>query len=396
MDCLEQYEQFRGEVRRFCRVRMPADIHEKVLGNLNIERDDHARWQAILASNGWLTGHWPVAHGGLGWPPLQRWVFEQELYDYGSPGIVPFGVNYAGPVIYTFGSEEQRRLFLPGIRSDETWWAQGYSEAGAGSDLASVRTKAVRDGDDWVVSGTKLWTTMAHWGQLMFALVRTSPGDRPQQGLSFIVIDLASPGVSIRPIITIDEAHHVNEVVLDDVRIPAVNLIGEEGQGWAYTKFLLQNERLLGADVGRLSRKSRDLVRLLSEVSRDGQPLISDQSWKRRVAGVESRLMALESLAVAMFEKHESGADANGEASALKIFGSELAQEIEGASIDALSHAGLSFQTDALAHGWPGGVAGPQGAAGLVREYLFGRVATIYGGSTEIQKNIIAKSMLEL
>jgi alkylation response protein AidB-like acyl-CoA dehydrogenase len=388
-------EGFRQEVREFCKARLPPDIRAKVLANRPLDKSDHVRWQKILAENGWFTGHWPVAEGGLGWTPLQRWVFESEAYRQGAPWLIPFGATYVAPVLYTFGSEAQRRRHLPAIRSSDCWWAQGYSEPGAGSDLAAVSTRAERDGDDWIVTGVKLWTTMAQWADMMFALVRTSAADRPQNGLSFLLIDLRSPGVSIRPIRTIDQHHHVNEVVLDQVRVSGADLVGEPGQGWTYAKFLLGHERLVGADVGRCSRKLEDLRALSLAVGSAGRPLARDAAWRRRIASIQARLMGLESLAASMLTQHQSGGDPGARASVLKLLWSEISQDIDGAAMDALGHAGLPYPVETLSPDWAG-AAGPSHAAGFAREYLHGRALTIYGGSSEIQRNIIAKAVLGL
>lgn len=392
----DDLNDFRDEVRLFCAEHLPQDIRAKVIANQRLEKADHVRWQKILTAKGWFVGFWPEAYGGLGWSALKRWVFENEMYYHGSPWLIPFGLAYVAPVLYTYGSEEQRRKFLPDIRNSDAWWAQGYSEPGAGSDLANIATRAVRDGNEWVVTGTKIWTTMAQWADMMFAIVRTEASDRPQRGLSFILIDLKSPGVTIRPIRTIDAVHHVNEVILDEVRIPIANLIGEEGRGWAYAKFLLGNERLLGADVGRSTRMLEDLRALAGRTYEGGVPLIKEAGWRRRIAAIEIRLMALESMAITMLSEQQQGADPGAKASVLKLIGSEIAQDIEGASIDLLGHTGLSFQTEALDAGWQGRAVGPIHTAGLIRDYLHGRASTIYGGSSEVQKNIVAKAVLDL
>ena len=388
--------RFRSEVRAFCQSNLSPALRAKVLANQHLDKADYIGWQKILAGKGWFTGHWPKEYGGLDWNPLQRWIFENEIYQYGSPWLIPFGVSYVAPVLYTFGTEAQRQRFLPAIRSSDCWWAQGFSEAGAGSDLAGVLTRAVRDGDHWIVTGTKLWTTMAQWADMMFAIVRTAPSERPQEGLSFVVIDMNAPGVTVRPIRTIDECHHVNEVILDDVRIPADNLIGDPGRGWTYSKFLLGNERLLAADVGRSMRRLDDLRAMTLDVRNGGRPLADDPVWRRRIAAVEVRLMALESLALSLLAEQQSGIDPGARASSLKLLASESIQDIDGARIDAVGSAGLSDQTEALDAAWAGAAAGPLHAAGEMREYLHGRVATIYGGSSEIQRNIIAKAVLRL
>jgi alkylation response protein AidB-like acyl-CoA dehydrogenase len=299
-------------------------------------------------------------------------------------------------VLYTYGSREQCERFLPDIRNSNLWWAQGYSEPGAGSDLARVATRAVRDGTDWLITGRKIWTTYAHWADMLFAIVRTEDGGRPQQGLSFMLIDLHSPGITIRPIETIDGCHHLNEVTFDDVRVPADNLIGEPGKGWLYSKFLLGNERLLGAEVGRCAFMLQRLEQVLSDIPVAGQALIDDPRWRARTASLQARLMSLESLALSLLAEQEAGEDPGARASTLKLLGSHIAQDIDVASLDAVSVGGPVYQTEALDAGWTGHIVGHATAPGIVREYLHGRANTIVGGSSEIQKNIIAKAVLGL
>lgn len=380
-----ELDLFQSEVREFVQARLPRETRDKVCSGRALEKADHVEWQKMLVEKNWYVGHWPKAYGGLDWSPMQRWIFENTLYSHGSPWLIPFGISFVAPVIYTFGTDEQKQRFLPAIRNSEAWWCQGYSEAGAGSDLANVATRAVRDGDEWVISGSKIWTTTAHWADMMFAIVRTSAGSRPQLGLSFVLIDLSVPGVTIRPIRTIDGHHHVNEVLLDEVRIPAGNLIGEEGKGWSHTKFLLDRERMLGAEVGRCSReleRARQLVGLADEGCPDGHRL----HWAKRIASLEMRLVALESLAFDVLATHASGNSAGATPSMLKLIGSELSQDIDSAALDAISDTRLR-PTDSAAFNAL--------SQGVLDQYLYGRAATIYGGSSEIQRNILSRAILE-
>jgi alkylation response protein AidB-like acyl-CoA dehydrogenase len=382
----------RDEVRGFCESKLPDDIRTKVLLNQHLTKDDHLRWHRILHSGGLLVGHWPKEQGGRGWSRLERWVFENEIYRAGSPWLVPFGITYLGPVVFTFGDAAQKARWLPPTAESQIWWAQGYSEPNAGSDLASIRTRGVRNGDDFVVSGQKTWTTMAHWADMMFTLVRTATSDRPQTGISFLLIDLSSPGVTIRPIPTIDCEHHINEVFLDEVRVPAENLIGGEGAGWTIAKYLLGNERLLAAEVG----KARRLLRQLDTfIQLDDGDTNRASIWRRRRAELEARTLGLESISYDLLAEADAGRDPGPLASMLKLVGSELIQAINSAALDALGGSGLSI-SDTILQGGQDTDRLPSGGTGAIAEYLHGRAATIYGGSSEIQRNILAKAVLGL
>ena len=389
-------EQFRAEVRRFCDEKLPAGLKHKVLNNLLIEKEDYVQYLKILHAQGWSAGHWPQKYGGCNWNPLQRFIFEEETTQAGAPWLIPFGVNYVGPIIYTYGSAPQKERFLPAIRSTDEWWAQGYSEPGAGSDLASLRTRAVRDGDFYVVTGQKIWTTYVQWADWIFCLVRTSSEDRPQKGISFLLIDMKTPGITIRPIATMDGYRHVNEVFFDEVRVPCENLVGKEGEGWGYGKVLLANERVLVAELGRSTRQLRRLEQLVRTTQRGGRPLVEDPAFARRVAELKFRLHVLRSTCYQSVADAMGGTAPGAEASLMKIRGSELQQDIAEAMLDALGLAGIVFDP-AAAHG-DGHMppAGPFEATGILRDHLHGRAATVYGGSNEIQRNIIAKSVLGL
>ena len=395
-DLFARAEQFRAEVRRFCDEKLPAGLKHKVLNNLLIEKQDYVQYLRILHLQGWSAGHWPREYGGCDWTPLQRFIFEEETTQAGAPWLIPFGVNYVGPIIYTFGTAAQQERFLPAILSTDQWWAQGYSEPGAGSDLAGLRTRAVRDGDSYVVTGQKIWTTYVQWADWIFCLVRTSSEDRPQKGISFLLIDMKTPGITIRPIATMDGYRHVNEVFFDEVRVPCDNLVGKEGEGWGYGKVLLANERVLVAELGRSTRQLRRLSKLARTTRRGGRPLAEDPAFARRVAELKFRLHVLRSTCYQSVADAMGGTAPGAESSLMKIRGSELQQDIAEAMLDALGLAGIVFDP-AAAHG-DGHMppAGPFEATGILRDHLHGRAATVYGGSNEIQRNIIAKSVLGL
>ena len=389
-------DQFRTEVRRFCKEKLPPALVHKVMHNLLLEKQDYLSYLKLLDAQGWAVGHWPREHGGCGWTPLQRFIFEEETSEAGAPWLIPFGINYVGPILYTFGSGAQQARFLPRIRASCDWWAQGYSEPGAGSDLASLATRAVRDGEHYVVSGQKLWTTYAHWADWMFCLVRTSTGARPQQGISFLLIDLKSPGVTIRPIVTMDLCHDLNEVFFEEVRVPVENLVGEEGGGWTYAKVLLANERVLVSEVGRSTRQLRRLERLAAITLRGGRPLAEHAPFAQRLAELQLRHFVLQSTCHQAVAEAMEGVAPGAEASLMKIRGSELQQDIAEAMVDALGLAGIAYDPADLEGAGRLPALGQFDAPGILKDHLHGRAATIYGGSNEIQRNIIAKSVLGL
>jgi len=299
-----------------------------------------------------------------------------------------------GPVIYTFGTPEQKSRYLPKILSGDEWWCQGYSEPGAGSDLASLKTKAVADGDHYVVSGHKIWTTQAHFADMMFCLVRTDFAAKPQEGISFLLMDMKSPGITVRPIVTLDEGHTVNEVFLDEVRVPKSNLVGREGQGWTYAKFLLGHERTLIAGVARSKQRLRQLKNIARAELCDGRPLIEDDGFRHKLASVEIELMALEYTNLRVLADEAAGKGPGPEASLLKIKGSEIQQSLAELACEALGNYALAF--DRLAPGSNLPPVGPDHGQGVVANYFYGRAATIYGGSNEIQRNVVAKMVLGL
>lgn len=383
----QRTERLRADIREFVRTTLPADILRKSSQHLMLDKSEYVRWMRALQSRGWAVGHWPREYGGLGWSTLERFVLEDELGRAGCPWLIPFGVKYVGPVIYTFGNERQKQRFLPPIVAADEWWAQGYSEPGAGSDLAALRTSAVRDGDHYVVNGQKSWTTYAQWADWMFCLVRTSRDERPQNGISFLLIDMRSPGVTVKPVRSMDMCHHVNEVWLENVHVPIENLVGEEGGGWKLAKFLLVNERTYGSGLGE-SRAAIARLRALVAGRKDA-------AFSGRIAEFELRLLALECVSYQALADMESGVETGAEASLLKIRASQMYQDILQATVDALGYAGIAYDPGTL-HGEGPPPLGPEDAGGILRYHLYNRAATIYGGSTEIQRNIIAKSVLGL
>lgn len=391
----ERAQQLKEDVARFCEHTMPADLLGRSRRHQVLDKQDYLTWMGLLHGQGWAISHWPRAYGGQDWTPLERFVLEDQLARMGCPWIIPFGVKYVGPVIYSFGSDEQKRRFLPRIADSSEFWAQGYSEPGAGSDLAAVRTQAVRDGDHYVVTGQKVWTTYAQWADWLFCLVRTDRNVRPQQGISFLLIDLRSPGVTIRPIPTMDGYHHVNEVWLEDVRVPVENLVGKENEGWTYAKFLLKNERTAGAIVGMAWHVLHRLKTLAAETVVDGMRLIEQPVLRNRIGEFELRFMALEQASYQAVQAMMEGSENGSEASLIKIRGTELYQEIAEATVDALGPGGVAFDRDAL---HKGGLPplGPDDAGGILKDHFYNRAATIFGGASEIQRNIIAKAVLGL
>jgi len=386
---------FAAAVRQFARERLPKSVSHKVLTGKHITRDDHLTWQKILNERGWMAPGWPVEHGGTGWTPIQRHIFEEEIAAAGAPQMIAFGVTMVAPVIIQFGTDAQKARYLPRILSSEDWWCQGFSEPGSGSDLASLRTRAVLDGDTWVVDGQKTWTTLAQHANMIFCLVRTEPEAKKQEGISFLLIDMKSPGITVRPIITIDGEHEVNEVFFDDVRVPAENLVGERGKGWTCAKFLLSNERTNIARVGQSKRELRRLKQIAAEEEVDGTSLIDTKAFRDKIAALEIDLMALDITNLRFLDAARTKGPGV-EASMLKLKGSEIQQQITELMMEAIGPYALPFDPDSLDEGWNGEPIGPDYAAPLASRYFNARKISIYGGSNEIQKNILSKALLGL
>jgi len=387
---------FRQQVRSFMQEKLPADIRRKVLGGLIVERDDYVRWQRILYEQGWGAASWPAQFGGPGWNATQQYIFEEESAAAGAPRAIPFGLKMVAPVIMAFGSPEQQQRYLPKILSAEEWWCQGYSEPGAGSDLASLKMRAVREGNEYVLNGQKTWTTLGQYADWIFCLVRTDPEVKAQQGISFILVRMDTPGITVRPIITMDGAHEVNEVYFEDVRVPAENLIGEENKGWTYAKFLLGHERTNIAGIGIAKRELARLKRVAAQETKNGKPLLKDPMFASRVAQVEVDLTALEITNLRVLSAEAEKRAPGPEASILKVKGTEIQQAITELLTQAVGPYALQLNRAAMAAGYNGEHAGPAYAEPLAAGYLNMRKLSIYGGSNEIQKNIISQMILGL
>ncbi len=383
-------QAFREEVRDWVRSHLPPAIAHKVHNALRLTRDDMQDWAKILGQKGWLAFGWPQEFGGPGWTAVQKHLFEEECALAGAPRIIPFGPVMVAPVIMAFGNAEQQKRFLPGIASGEVWWSQGYSEPGSGSDLASVKTRAERVGDKYIVNGQKTWTTLGQYGDWMFNLVRTSTEGKPQTGISFLLLDMKSPGVTVRPIKLLDGECEVNEVFFDNVEVPAENLIGEENKGWTYAKHLLSHERTNIADV---NRSKRELERLKRIAKTEG--VWDDVRFRDQIALLEVDVMALEMLVLRVLSNEKSGKNSLDIAGLLKIKGSEIQQRYAELMMLAAGPFSLPFIEEAMQAGWQGDFPGGEVAnAPLASQYFNLRKTTIYGGSNEVQRNIVAQTVL--
>jgi hypothetical protein len=367
---------FRDETRGWLEKNLPADLRKKVGEYEHLSKDDLLRWHRVLAKQGWVAPSWPKEWGGTGWNVVQRYIFEEELGYVGSPPLIPFGLTMCGPVLLRFGTDAQKKKFLPRIYQGDDFWCQGYSEPGSGSDLASLKTKAVREKDFYIVNGQKIWTTLGHYADWIFCLVRTDPTvAKRQDGISFLLIDMKTPGITVRPLILMDGAHEVNEVFFDDVKVPAENLVFEEGKGWTVAKYLLGHERM---NTGRIGGSKRELAKLKEYAAANGK--MGDSRFRDRLSRVEVELMALEITNLRFLDQmRRSGQPPGADVSMLKIKGTEIQQMLTELSIQATDPA----ESAAIA-----GSLGPR--------YCSTRKTTIYAGSNEIQRNIIAKMTLGL
>jgi alkylation response protein AidB-like acyl-CoA dehydrogenase len=389
LDFTPEQHAFRADIRAWVAANLPADIAHKVHNGLRQTRDDLQRWAKILGAKGWLGYGWPVEFGGPGWDAIERHLFEEECALAGAPRIVPFGPVMVAPVIMAFGSPEQQKRFLPGIASGDVWWSQGYSEPGSGSDLASVKTRAIRDGDKFIVNGQKTWTTLGQYGEWIFCLVRTSTEGKPQTGISFLLIDMKSPGVSVRPIVLLDGEAEVNEVFFDNVEVPAENLVGEENKGWTYAKYLLAHERTNIADV---NRAKRELERLKRVAAAEG--VYDDPRFRDQIALLEVDIVALEMMVLRVLSAQAGGKKALDIAGLLKIRGSEIQQRYTELLMLAGGPFSLPYISEAMDAGWQGDQVGAAYCAPLAANYFNNRKTTIYGGSNEVQRNIVAQTVL--
>jgi alkylation response protein AidB-like acyl-CoA dehydrogenase len=395
---------FRDEVRRFLADNLSPRVAERVAMAEHLDKAELEQWHAALNARGWLANHWPEAWGGPGWSAVQKYIFEHECALANAPRIVPFGVNMLGPVLIKYGTEAQKAKWLPRILNGDDWWCQGYSEPGAGSDLASVRTTAVRDGDHYVVNGQKTWTTLGQHANMIFCLVRTDPAAKKQRGISFLLVDMKSPGVEIRPIITLDGAHEVNEVFFTDVRVPAENLVGEENKGWDCAKYLLTYERTNIAGVGFSVAALERVKAVAGRVRRNGRPLIDDPLFAVRLARVEIDLENMKTTNLRVIAAVAGGGVPGAESSMLKIRGTVIRQELTALMRRAMGPHARPFAADSLDDGSAGGPDGTSGdargippeAATAASSYFNNRKLSIFGGSNEIQRNIISKMILGL
>ncbi len=385
---------FREQIRTWVQTHLPTHISDKVKQGLQLTREDQQDWAKILGKQGWLGFNWPKEFGGPGWNAIQKHLFEEECALAGAPRIVPFGPVMVAPVIMAFGSPAQQERFLPGIRSGEVWWSQGYSEPGAGSDLASLKCRAERQGDHYIVNGQKTWTTLGQYGDWIFCLVRTSTEGKPQTGISFLLIDMKSPGITVRPIITIDGAHEVNEIWFDNVVVPVDQRIGEENKGWSYAKFLLAHERTNIADVNRSKRELERLKRITKATLSGGASLYYNIRFRDQIALLEVDIIALEMLVLRVLCAEKSGKQSLDIAGLLKIRGSEVQQRYSELMMLAVGPFALPFVEEAMAAGWQGEAIGKAFCAPLAASYFNMRKTTIYGGSNEVQRNIIAQQIL--
>ena len=390
---------FRDEVRGFMRTALPADIRGKLVEGRRLKKDDIVTWQRILNAKGWAVPHWPAEWGGREWTPTQSYIFLEELQQAPAPPPLGFGVTMVGPVIIAFGSEAQKKRFLPRIANLDDWWCQGFSEPGSGSDLASLKTSAKRSNGHYLINGQKTWTTTAQYADWIFCLVRTDPAAKKQEGISFILMDMKSPGITVRPIVTIDGGREVNEVFFDDVKVPAENLVGQENKGWDYAKFLLGNERTGIARVGMSKERIRRLRELAALERSDDRPLIEDERFRAKIAAVEVELKALEmtQLRVVAAERNRKGNRPDPASSILKIKGSEIQQTISELLLEVVGPYALPYQPEYLdEERWNEPPVGPDWAPSLAPTYFNTRKVSIYGGTNEIQKNIVAKAILGL
>jgi len=383
---------FREEVRAFLAQSYDDELQGRLASDEpQVYKQAVVEWQKRLFDKGWIAPNWPVEFGGTGWNATQQFIYETERAAAGVRDVVPFGLKMVGPVIYTFGTKEQQERFLPSVLASDEWWCQGYSEPGSGSDLASLKTKAVLDGDEYVVTGAKIWTTYAQYADWIFCLVRTSSEGKKQEGISFLLIDMKSPGVKVNPIVSIDNHHSLNEVEFNDVRVPVANLIGEQDKGWTYAKSLLAHERTSIAGVAD-SKRGLDQLRQYAEQEVNGcKSLMSDPIFQKRVSDIEIELMALEFTELRVLASVASGGAPGAESSLLKIKGTELQQAVQALGMEiAAYYQGVlpnKLGADQLGHEF---------GSKTRQSFMYGRAATIYGGSNEVQKNIIAKAVLGL
>tara|TARA_B100001094_G_scaffold313291_1_gene350902 strand:+ start:702 stop:1901 length:1200 start_codon:yes stop_codon:yes gene_type:complete len=393
----EQELAFQDEVRTFLQSEFPKDYRSKIDANIRLSKEEIVDWQKILYRKGWAASSWPEEFGGTGWSQIQKHIFANEMGLIGAPEPVPFGMKMVAPIIMAYGSDEQKARFLPDILESNVWWCQGYSEPNAGSDLASLKTSAVRDGDHYVVNGAKTWNTYGQYADWIFCLVRTDNSVKKQEGISFLLIDMHSPGISLKPIVLIDGHPEVNEVFFDDVRVPAENLIGEENKGWTYAKVLLTHERTNISGVPRGRRRLRSLKRLATDTDDGfGANMMENQIFKNKIASLEIELEALEYAELRTLASVSAGKAPGPESSILKIVGTEISQRIDEIFVELAALQCLPYVPEQFEDGYQGAPIGIESSASATLTYFNNRKASIYGGSNEIQRNIICKAVLGL
>ena len=389
--------QFEIEVQEFLQNDFPAEYREKVDAGIRLSKDELVLWQKILYKKGWAAPNWPAEYGGTGWTATQQHIFATEMGLIGAPEPVPFGMKMVAPVIMAYGSDEQKQRFLPDILQSNVWWCQGYSEPNSGSDLASLKTSAVRDSDEYVVNGSKTWNTYGQYADWIFCLVRTDTSVKKQEGISFLLIDMKTPGITLKPIVLLDGHAEVNEVFFDDVRVPVSNLIGEENKGWTYAKVLLTHERTNISGVPRGKRRLAALKRLAGNTDDGfGNTMLANAAFRTKLAEVEIELQALEYTELRTLAALSVGKAPGPESSILKIVGTELAQEMDELFVDLAGYNCLPFVPEQFEDGFQGKAIGPGNTAAAALTYFNNRKLTIFGGSNEIQRNIISKAVLGL
>ncbi|MFT5693808.1 MAG: alkylation response protein AidB-like acyl-CoA dehydrogenase [Oceanicoccus sp.] len=388
---------FQTEVREFLKSELPEEISQKVKLGLHMEKEDFVSWQKILYKKGWAATNWPVEHGGTGWSSTQKYIWENECAVAGAPSVIAFGMKMVAPVIYSYGSDEQQKRFLPDILESNVWWCQGYSEPNAGSDLASLKTAAVREGDEYVVNGTKTWTTLGQHADWIFCLVRTGASDvKNQMAISFLLINMKTPGITVSPIYLLDGTHEVNEIHFDNVRVPVENRIGEENQGWTYAKVLLTHERTGTAGVANSKQRLAGLRAKAADTS-DGYGMLSDNAtWKQKVADVEIELLALEYTELRTLATVSTGKAPGPESSILKLIGTEIQQAIDELNVELAGYYSMPYVREQFVYDFDGTKIGPGQTANSAGKFFNNRKSTIYGGSNEVQTNIICKAVLGL
>ena len=387
----QEETKFREEVHHWLKFNLPEDIRQKVIGYQELSKEDYQRWHKILAAKGWSVPNWPVEWGGTGWDMTQRYIYDEEFALAGAPRLPPFGPAMCAPVLLKFGTSAQKEQFLPRIREGEDFWVQGYSEPGAGSDLAAVKTRAERVGDHYVINGQKIWTTLGQHGDWIFCLVRTDPNaEKRQEGISFILMNMNTPGITVRPLILMDGGHEVNEIFFDNVKVPVQNLVFEENKGWTVAKYLLGHERMGSGSVGASRRELTALRTLAQRELKNGKPLIEDMRFKDKISRVEIELDALEITSMRFLDQMRRTGQAPGaDVSMLKIRGTEVQQMITELAMQAAGPNAQPFMSVSK------GVIDPF-ISRLAPRYFNFRKASIYAGSNEIQRNIIAKMTLGL